>query len=199
MKNDANVSDPAEQLILVDREDRQIGTLAKLDCHLGDGMLHRAFSIFLVNSNGQVLMQKRSAGKPLWPLYWSNSCCSHPRHGEALEAAAHRRLREELDVECSALEFLYKFEYHAYFADVGAEHELCHVYMGRYDGEVRANEKEVAETRFFEPDELDRELARYPDRFTPWFKLEWAKLRSGAAANGGDANGSDILRNRRRN
>ncbi len=176
MEEHVIVSDPAERLILVDSQDKSIGTLSKTECHAGEGVLHRAFSVFLFNSEHELLLQRRSASKPLWPLYWSNSCCSHPREGETLDVAAHRRLRQELGVVC-ALEFLYKFEYHAFFEGIGAEHELCHVFAGRFDGKVDANPTEISETRLLGSAEIDQELAANPAAFTPWFKLEWVKVR----------------------
>lgn len=176
MPSAAIVSDPSEELILVDSLDNEVGSLSKADCHAGDGVLHRAFSVFLFNSEGQLLLQRRSSDKPLWPLFWSNTCCSHPRVGETLEVAAERRLMQELGIECP-LEFVYKFEYHAHFRDVGAEHELCHVFVGRYDGAVNANTTEIAETRLARPDEIDAELASNPEAYTPWFRLEWVQVR----------------------
>ena len=106
-------------LILVDEADREIGTVPKTAGHLGAGVLHRAFSVFLFDDAGAVLIQKRAAGKMLWPGYWSNACCSHPRPDENVDVAARRRVREELRVECR-LRFLYKFTYQARFGDVGA-------------------------------------------------------------------------------
>ena len=90
------VSFDNEKLILVDKYDNVLGYKSKAECHEGEGILHRAFSIFIFNDKNQLLLQKRSAKKLLWPLYWSNSCCSHPRKGENYETATHRRLKEEL-------------------------------------------------------------------------------------------------------
>lgn len=170
-------NNPGESLILVDAGDREIGFRSKEECHRGDGVLHRAFSVFVFNGEGQLLLQQRSAGKPLWPLYWSNSCCSHPRRGEAVEAAAVRRLREELALTCD-LEFLYKFEYQARFGDVGAEHELCWVFAGFGDGAPLANPGEIAAWRYVTPQELTAEIAAGPERFTPWLRLEWAEINA---------------------
>lgn len=183
MPSAAIVSDPSEALILVDRLDNEVGSLSKAECHAGDGVLHRAFSVFLFNAEGQLLLQRRSSDKPLWPLFWSNTCCSHPRVGETLEVAAERRLMQELGIECP-LEFVYKFEYQAHFRDVGAEHELCHVFVGRYDGAVNPNTTEIAETRLARSDEIDTELASNPEAFTPWFRLEWVQVRDLAGAPG---------------
>ncbi len=172
------VSFDTEPLILVDEQDREIGFRNKLDCHLGHGTLHRAFSVFLFDREGRVLLQQRSALKPLWPLFWSNSCCSHPRRGESLEQATHRRVREELGVEIE-LERLYSFIYQADYLDVGAEHELCHVYIGALaDQTIRVHPDEVAEIDWLPIDELSRRMRNSPDSYTPWFRLEWAELMS---------------------
>lgn len=162
-------------LILVDEADREIGTLPKTAGHLGAGTLHRAFSVFLFDTQGSVLIQQRAAGKMLWPGYWSNSCCSHPRPGEAVEAAARRRVREELRVECR-LSFLYKFRYQARFGDVGSEHELCHVYAGYPRGELTADPTEIADQRWIAPQDLARDIAAEPGHFSPWMKLEWQRI-----------------------
>ncbi|CAN5158639.1 isopentenyl-diphosphate Delta-isomerase [soil metagenome] len=172
---DEVVSSDSEQLILVDEHDREIGYGSKADCHDGTGLLHRAFSLFVFNDAGELLLQRRSVTKRLWPLYWSNSCCSHPRRGEAMEDAIHRRLRQELGLE-SDLRFLYKFAYQADYGDDGAEHELCWVYSGHARGPVRANANEVAEWRYLPPAQIDLEIANRPERFTPWFKLEWDRV-----------------------
>lgn len=178
MKNDSypKVSFDDEPLILVDSHDSVLGYKDKAACHRGDGILHRAFSIFIFNGRGQVLMQKRSAEKPLWPLFWSNSCCSHPRKGESYDYATHRRLQEELGFDAD-LTFLFKFQYQARYNESGSENELCSVYVGRYDGPVRVNEREIAEWEFMDVSALEREMAEHPERFTPWFKMEWERLR----------------------
>lgn len=174
--NHRQVSFDDEPLILVDKDDRIVGYKDKAACHRGSGILHRAFSIFIFNEKGQVLMQKRSSQKPLWPLYWSNSCCSHPRKGESYEVATRRRLEEELGFTTD-LKFLYKFQYQARFNDDGSENELCAVYIGKYDGPVKTNPNEIAEWRFMDVGELDRQLTENPENFTPWFKMEWERLR----------------------
>jgi isopentenyl-diphosphate delta-isomerase len=162
-------------LILVDEADREIGTLPKTECHLGGGTLHRAFSVFLFAPDGKVLIQERAAGKMLWPGFWSNSCCSHPRPGEDTGAAAQRRVREELHVECR-LDFLYKFRYQAAFGSVGSEHELCHVYAGYATGDISTDPLEIAAIRWLTPAALSREIAAEPERFSPWMKLEWQQI-----------------------
>ncbi|MGH3438115.1 MAG: isopentenyl-diphosphate Delta-isomerase [Sciscionella sp.] len=169
------VSSGDEQLILVDAHDREIGCLAKADAHRGDGTLHRAFSLFVFNPAGELLVQQRANGKRLWPGYWSNSCCSHPRRGETMNRAIHRRLWEELGLRAE-LRFLFKFHYHAQYGRQGAEHELCWVYAGRSAERPQPNAEEIAAWRYVTPQALQTEIAGAPETFTPWFKLEWARI-----------------------
>lgn len=169
------VSSESEELILVDPDDNEIGHLSKAACHDGKGVLHRAFSVFLFDESGRLLLQQRAAGKRLWPGYWSNSCCSHPRKGESMQVAAGRRLWDELHTEAS-LEFIYRFSYQASFGEAGAEHELCSVFLGHLTTEPAPNETEIEAIQYLSRDELDRALASSPEVFTPWLKLEWQRL-----------------------
>ncbi|MGH8307297.1 MAG: isopentenyl-diphosphate Delta-isomerase [Gammaproteobacteria bacterium] len=170
------VSFESEKLVLVDESDREVGYETKAACHDGQGILHRAFSLFIFNDNGELLLQQRSKNKRLWPGYWANSCCSHPHRGEAMDEAVQRRLKEELGFTC-ALEFVYKFQYHAAFGTLGSETELCWVYTGMSFAPVHVNENEIAAWRFIAPAALDHEMAATPAHFTPWLKLEWQRLR----------------------
>jgi isopentenyl-diphosphate delta-isomerase len=166
----------ADTLILVDEGDREVGHLSKDLCHRGHGVLHRAFSLLIFNAAGDLLLQQRAASKRLWPLYWSNSCCSHPRRDESMELAIQRRLYEELGVSCP-LQFLYKFEYRAQFDANGAEHELCSVFIGRCTEEIRINRDEILGWRWVGPEALQQEMSgREAKKFTPWFRLEWARI-----------------------
>lgn len=169
-----------EQICVVNRQNHIVGYEDKDICHDGEGILHRAFSIFIFNSWQQLLIQKRSSQKRLWPLYWSNSCCSHPRRGEHQEAATQRCLENELGIH-TALRYLYTFQYHRRFFDIGAEREICAVYIGKYDGAVKVNPAEVAEWRFADPGELDLQIKEKPANFTPWFVMEWETIRSNYA------------------
>lgn len=176
-QRDAVVSSDAEELILVDSADTEVGFASKAECHDGDGLLHRAFSIFLVDADGRILLQQRAAGKRLWAGFWANSVCSHPRRGESMELATERRLAEELGVAVR-LEFCFTFTYHARFGSLGSEHELCWVYLGSADPEaITYNRTEIEAVRWVSPEELDRELAEHPEHFTPWLHLEWERLR----------------------
>jgi isopentenyl-diphosphate delta-isomerase len=167
---------PTDTLILVDDQDNEIGSCEKVDCHLGQGKLHRAFSVFLFNPEGKILLQQRSENKMLWGGYWANSCCSHPRLGENTDDAAIRRIQEELGVNCE-LQYLYKFVYHAEFGEAGSEYEHCWVYAGQFNGQINVNEDEIAATRFVTPDELTAELDANGDNYSPWLKLEWARIQ----------------------
>lgn len=170
-------SNENDLLILVNQDDEEIGHLEKAACHDGDGVLHRAFSLFIFNDDGDVLLQRRSRTKRLWPGFWSNSCCSHPRRGEVLADAVHRRLDEELGMK-SEFVYLYTFDYFARFGDVGSEREMCSVFIGRSTDPVRADPGEVAEWRWMSAADLDRALRERPDEHTPWLKLEWPEVRA---------------------
>lgn len=169
------VSD-SDALILVDESDRSLGFMSKALCHEGRGVLHRAFSLLIFNEQGELLIQQRAASKRLWPMYWSNSCCSHPRGVESMETATQRRLYEELGIRC-ALQFLFKFQYQAQFDATGAENELCSVFVGHCRETIKANSDEIRAWRWIGAEALRREIATGGGRtFTPWFMLEWARI-----------------------
>ena len=171
------VSSDSEELILVDEHDREIGTLSKGECHDGEGVLHRAFSVFLFDPQGRLLIQQRAADKRLWPGYWANSCCSHPRAGENMDEATARRIGEELGVSAE-LEFVYKFRYHACYEDLGSEHELCWVYAGHTnENDVHVNPSEIADWKFLAPEAVDDLVADESAPVAPWFRMEWRELR----------------------
>lgn len=174
----AGVDADADALILVDGNDRSLGEMSKMQCHEGHGVLHRAFSLLIFNGNGELLIQQRALSKRLWPQFWSNSCCSHPRSGETMETAIHRRLHEELGLSCD-LQYLFKFQYQAQFDATGAENELCSVFIGRSTGPIRVNSKEISAWRWISPDQLQSELTTHgAEKFTPWFMVEWQRIWS---------------------
>jgi isopentenyl-diphosphate Delta-isomerase len=176
VRGSGRAASDSESLILVDEADREVGHLDKAQCHQGQGVLHRAFSLLIFNDAGELLLQQRSASKRLWPLYWSNSCCSHPRRAETMEAAIHRRLYEELGLRCP-LQFLFKFQYQAQFDAAGAEQELCSVFVGRTSDPVRIEPSEILAWRWISPESLQAELAgSEAGKFTPWFVMEWERI-----------------------
>ena len=170
------VSSEDETLILVDESDRVVGYLSKGACHDDEGVLHRAFSLFVFNREGELLLQKRSEGKRLWPLFWSNTCCSHPREGETMDEAVDRRLHQELKMT-SDLQFLFKFQYQASYEDIGSENEICWVYVGVTDDTAEPNPNEISDLRWVSPAKLDDEMGTTPEAFTPWFQMEWERVR----------------------
>jgi isopentenyl-diphosphate Delta-isomerase len=159
-----------DTLICVDESDNGTGFEEKERCHLHPTRLHRAFSIFIFNSRGEILLHRRSRSKKTWPGFWTNACCSHPRKGESLEAATARRLKEELGFE-TPVTHLFRFQYRAdYDADYG-ENEIDHVFVGFYDGEVSPDPGEIEEWRFVETEKLREEMKAHPETYTPWFKI----------------------------
>lgn len=162
------MTDERERVILVDRDDAEIGSEEKLRAH-ARGALHRAFSVFVLNSRGELLLQRRAEEKYHTGGLWSNTCCGHPRPGEEVGAAARRRLGEEMGFHCD-LSRRFGFVYHAPLGDGLAEHEFDHVFVGWYDGLPDPDPAEVCEWRWEPLERVYRELERSPDRFTPWFR-----------------------------
>ncbi len=174
--NQAAIMADPDALILVDEADRGLGHMSKALCHEGRGVLHRAFSLLIFNGGGELLVQQRAPGKRLWPLFWSNSCCSHPRRAESMEDATRRRLAEELGIGCD-LQFLFKFQYHAQFDLNGAEHELCSVFIGQCRTPPKINPDEIHDWRWISPEVLQGQMTSADSsRYTPWFVLEWARV-----------------------
>ncbi len=176
MTNNQQVSFADEPLILVDSHDSIIGHATKEHCHSGDGILHRAFSIFIFNSKNELLLQKRSAEKQLWPLFWSNSVCSHPRKGESCTEAVKRRLLDEVGLHLP-VEFLFKFQYQANYKQLGSENELCSVYAGKTDESPIVNNHEIASWEYVSFDKLQIDMDDRPEEYTPWFKIELQRIR----------------------
>lgn len=156
-------------VILVDEDDCQIGTMEKMEVHR-KGLLHRAFSVLLFNSNGELLLQKRAKTKYHSGGLWTNSCCSHPFPDENVEVAANRRLKEELGIDVQP-KFLYKFIYKVNLDTDLIEHEVDHVLMALFDGEPTINEEEVEDWKYVYITELLRDVQLNPNAYTPWLKL----------------------------
>ncbi len=161
-----------EMITLVDRQDREIGAEEKMKAHR-EGKLHRAFSIFVFNQHGEMLLQKRSSDKYHSRSLWTNTCCSHPRPGEATEQAASRRLQEEMGFVCR-MQKAFHFIYRADLEDDLIEHEFDHVFIGQYGGVVAPDPKEVADYRWIKSAHLQKELKAAPQEFTVWFKIALA-------------------------
>lgn len=165
-----------ERVVLVNSQDEVLGLMEKMQAH-ENALLHRAFSVFLFNDKGEMLLQRRAAGKYHSPLQWTNACCSHPRENESYIDAAKRRLQEELGVETALTErffFIYK-------ADVGQglwEHELDYVFTGEYNGDFTLNPDEVAEIKYLSIADLEKEIEDSPEHYTEWFKIIWAEYRN---------------------
>lgn len=158
-----------EKVILVDIYDNPIGLMDKLEAH-EKALLHRAFSVFILNDKNQVMLQRRAASKYHSPLLWTNTCCSHQREGESNLEAGKRRLREEMGFEVELKE-LFSFIYKAPFDNGLTEHELDHVLIGYFNGEPKINTEEVDSWKWESIDVIKSEMVSHPDQFTAWFKI----------------------------
>jgi isopentenyl-diphosphate delta-isomerase len=163
-----------EQVILVDENDVAAGTMEKMEAH-EKGILHRAFSVFIFNSDGEMLLQQRALNKYHSGGLWTNSCCSHPRQEEDILAAASRRLQEEMGFD-TPLRKVFDFIYKASFANGLTEHEFDHVFVGYYDGEVKPDQKEVKGYAYQPMKKIEAQLQSQPDLFTAWFHIAFPKV-----------------------
>jgi isopentenyl-diphosphate Delta-isomerase len=157
-----------EYIIAVDKFDKEIGSIEKIEAH-NKGILHRAFSILVFNSNNKLLLQKRNKDKYHSPGLWTNTCCSHPRYGENLKDAIYRRLKEEMGFTCELKE-VFSFVYKVEFEDNLFENEYDHVFIGRYDGKVVANKDEVDDFKWVDISEVKADIVNNPELYTYWFK-----------------------------
>ncbi|MFN5333717.1 MAG: isopentenyl-diphosphate Delta-isomerase [Bacteroidota bacterium] len=164
-----------QEVILVNENDEEIGVMEKIAAH-EKALLHRAFSIFLFNSDGLMLLQKRAASKYHSPGLWTNACCSHPMPGESTYDAAVRRLKEELGFT-TTLEKAFHFTYTAPFDNGLTEHEFDHVYIGQYNGSIHPDKNEVETYRYLSLSEIENEISSHPASFTPWFLIAFPLLK----------------------
>ena len=163
-----------EQVILVDVDDCEIGLMEKMEAHK-QAVLHRAFSVFLFNTQGKMLLQQRALTKYHSAGLWTNTCCSHPRPGERLENAVSRRLMEEMGITAKVSK-AFDFIYQAALPDHLNEHEFDHVFIGNFDDEVRPNHLEVANFVYQSMEEIAANLQSHPEKYTVWFKIAFPKV-----------------------
>ena len=162
-----------EKVILLDESGKEIGEEEKIKAHR-EGKLHRAFSIFVFNSKGQLMIHQRAKGKYHSGGLWTNTCCSHPRPGEKLEEAIHRRLKEEMGFDCDLKE-IFSFTYKAKLGEL-FEHEHDHVFIGTFNGEPEPNPGEVEDWKWIGPEELKKDMEENPDKYTYWFKEAFPRV-----------------------
>jgi len=161
-----------ELLVLVDENDNSIGLEEKVKCHLPNGKLHRAFTALLFTENGKLLLTKRSDGKMLWPNDWDGTVASHPRESESYVSSSERRMPEELGISCK-MDYLFKFEYHVPYKNIGSENEICGTLLGIVDENVSfvLIKDEISEVRWISSDEILTELKDNPQSLCPWMVI----------------------------
>ena len=165
-----------QQVILVDNNDGILGVMGKMEAHQ-KGVLHRAFSIFIFNNKGEMLLQQRAADKYHSGGLWTNACCSHPRPGEETIAAAARRLKEELGFETPIVK-VFDFVYRVELDNELTEHEFDHVFAGEYNGLVRFNTEEVKDICYRTFDEIRQSLESSPEKYTEWFRIAFPRIET---------------------
>ena len=164
-----------EEVILVDELDNSIGTMEKMEAH-EKAILHRAFSVFVFNSNGEMLLQQRAINKYHSGGLWTNTCCSHPKPFEKTIAAAARRLKEEMGFETDLVK-VFDFIYKAPFSNGLTEYEFDHVYIGLYNGTIMPNKDEVANYEYITLENIEQQLENDPSKYTEWFKIAFPKVK----------------------
>ncbi len=163
-----------EQVVLVDEKDVEKGLMGKMEAH-EKGLLHRAFSIFVLNSDGDMMLQQRAVAKYHSGGLWTNTCCSHPRPNEKPELAAHRRLMEEMGFDCEVRK-MFDFVYQSELDKGLTEHEFDHVFVGYYNGIPQINKEEVESWKWMSLDSISEDLKINPDNYTEWFKIVFERF-----------------------
>jgi isopentenyl-diphosphate delta-isomerase len=171
-----------QEVILVNEKDEPIGTMEKIEAHR-KAVLHRAFSIFIFNSKGEMLLQQRALNKYHSAGLWTNACCSHPAPGEATADAAHRRLQEELGFY-TGLEKIFDFTYQTAFDNGLIEHEFDHVFTGVYEQRINPNPEEVKDVCYKSLDDIQQSLQTHPQKYTSWFHIAFPKVKEWAVQQG---------------
>jgi len=165
-----------EFVILVDETDFPTGKMEKMEAHR-KGVLHRAFSVFIFNSRGELMMQQRSFSKYHSPGLWTNTCCSHPRVGEYTIAAAHRRMKEEMGFDCK-MEEIFSFTYQADVGNGLTEHEFDHVFIGIYDNPPQINREEAENWKFMLMADIKKDMLESPANYTVWFRIAFVEMEN---------------------
>jgi isopentenyl-diphosphate delta-isomerase len=165
-----------QQVILVTPQDEAIGVMEKMEAHQ-KGLLHRAFSVFIFDKQGRMLLQQRAPQKYHGAHLWTNACCSHPMWNEPVEEAAHRRLQEEMGFT-TPLQKIFAFTYKANVENNLVEHEYDHVFAGEYDGQVNVNPEEVSDYAYYDLKELKLLLQEKPESFTTWFRIAFPQIEA---------------------
>ena len=163
-----------EEVILVNERDEQTGIIEKMEAHR-KALLHRAFSVFIFNAKGEMLLQQRALGKYHSPGLWTNACCSHPRPGEPVEEAASRRLMEEMGIQ-TTIEKIFDFIYRTEYDNGLTEFEFDHVYAGTYDGDLTPDKQEVNDYCFRSMVDIEEDLLQRPEKYSSWFKIAFPRL-----------------------
>ena len=161
-----------EYVILVDKNDNPIGLEGKVKCHLPNGKLHRAFTALIFDKEGRLLVTRRSLSKMLWPGDWDGTVASHPREKETYMSSAERRMPEEIGISCK-FDYLFKFEYHVPYKDVGSENEICATLLGIIEKSSKFSlvKEEIAEIKWITADELIEDLQKNPEIYCPWMLI----------------------------
>lgn len=161
-----------EMLVLVDENDNPIGLEEKVKCHLPQGKLHRAFTALIFDENGRLALTKRSEKKMLWPGDWDGTFASHPRQDETYESSGERRMPEEVGNSCK-MDYLFKFEYHVPYKNIGSENEICGTLLGVVNSSHQFSfvKEEISEIRWISPSELSTEIQKNPKIFCPWMLI----------------------------
>lgn len=165
-----------EQVVLVNEQDKELGFMEKMEAH-EKALLHRAFSVFIFNEKGEMLLQQRALGKYHSGGLWTNSCCSHPKPGELVGEAAVRRLKEEMGFE-TKLNKVFDFVYKAPFLNGLTEHEFDHVFVGQYEGPVMPDRAEVESYAYQSMERITERLQEDPASFTAWFQIAFPKVKA---------------------
>lgn len=161
-----------EYVILVDNTDREIGLEEKVKCHMPDGKLHRAFTALLFDESGRLVLTRRSADKMLWPNDWDGTFASHPRQGETFVSSSQRRMPEEMGIECK-MDYLFKFEYHVAYKNVGSENEICGTLIGTVQGNTEFDivKDEISQTKWISAQQMISELDGNAGAYCPWMLI----------------------------